>query len=74
MNYNKELIENPNKAFEIGFKLSSELKNNVSYYMFMGATDKELQFKHINTRQYLKIAYKPNSDTLHNIVRSLTLD
>ena len=74
MNYNTELMENPDKAFEIGFKLSSELKNNVSYYMFMGATDKELQFKHINTRQYLKIAYKPNSDTLHNIVRSLTLD
>jgi len=74
MNYNKELMENPNKAFEIGFKLSPELKNNVSYYMFMGATDKELQFKHINTRQYLKIAYRPNSDTLHNIVRSLTLD
>ena len=74
MNYNKELMENPNKAFEIGFKLSPELKNNVSYYMFMGATDKELQFKHINTRKYLKIAYKPNSDTLHNIVRSLTLD
>ena len=57
MNYNKELMENPNKAFEIGFKLSPELKNNVSYYMFMGATDKELQFKHINARQYLKIAY-----------------
>ena len=57
MNYNKELMENPNKAFEIGFKLSPELKNNVSYYMFMGATDKELQFKHINTRKYLKIAY-----------------
>ena len=74
MNYNKELMQNPNKAFEIGFKLSPELKNNVSYYMFMGATNKELQFKHINTRQYLKIAYKPNSDTLHNIVRSLTLD
>ena len=74
MNYNTELMQNPDKAFEIGFKLSSELKNNVSYYMFMGATDKELQFKHINTRQYLKIAYKPNSDTLHNIVRSLTLD
>ena len=74
MNYNKELMQNPDKAFEIGFKLSPELKNNVSYYMFMGATDKELQFKHINTRQYLKIAYKPNSDTLHNIVRSLTLD
>ena len=50
-------MQNPNKAFEIGFKLSPELKNNVSYYMFMGATDKELQFKHINTRQYLKIAY-----------------
>mgnify|MGYP003143074588 FL=1 len=74
MNYNKELMQNPNKAFEIGFKLSPELKNNVSYYMFMGATDKELQFKHINTRQYLKIAYTPSSDTLHNIVRSLTLD
>ena len=74
MNYNTELMQNPNKAFEIGFKLSSELKNNVSYYMFMSATDKELQFKHINTRQYLKIAYKPKSDTLHNIVRSLTLD
>tara|TARA_R100001015_G_scaffold16134_1_gene8060 strand:+ start:57 stop:233 length:177 start_codon:yes stop_codon:yes gene_type:complete len=57
MNYNAELMENPDKAFEIGFKLLPELKNNVSYYMFMGATDKELQFKHINTRQYLKIAY-----------------
>ena len=57
MNYNKELMRNPNKAFEIGFKLSPELKNNFSYYMFMGATDKELQFKHINTRQDLKIAY-----------------
>mgnify|MGYP003112114814 FL=1 len=57
MNYNKELMQNPDKAFEIGFKLSPELKNNVSYYMFMGATDKELHFKHINTRKYLKIAY-----------------
>ena len=57
MNYNTELMQNPDKAFEIGFKLSPELKNNVSYYMFMGATDKELQFKHINTRQYLKIDY-----------------
>ena len=56
-NINNELMQNPNKAFEIGFKLSNELKNNVRYYMFMGATTSELQFKHINTRKYLKIAY-----------------
>jgi hypothetical protein len=57
MTINHELMQNPNKAFEIGFKLSNELKNNVRYYMFMGATASELQIKHINTRKYLKIAY-----------------
>tara|TARA_R100000742_G_C4185878_1_gene19509 strand:- start:171 stop:344 length:174 start_codon:yes stop_codon:yes gene_type:complete len=57
MTINHELMQNPNKAFEIGFKLSNELKNNVRYYMFMGATASELQFKHVNTRKYLKIAY-----------------
>ena len=57
MNYNTELMQNPNKAFEIGFKLSSELKNNVDDYRFIWATTSELQFKHVITRDTLKIAY-----------------
>tara|TARA_R100000353_G_scaffold78706_1_gene59326 strand:+ start:80 stop:307 length:228 start_codon:yes stop_codon:yes gene_type:complete len=46
MNYNTELMQNPNKAFEIGFKLSPELKNNVDDFMFMYAT---------KSNKYLKI-------------------
>ena len=57
MNVNSELMQNPDKAFELGFKLSAELKNNVDNYMFIWATTSELQFKHIITRDTLKIAY-----------------
>ena len=54
---NSELMSNPVKAYEIGFKLSTELKNNVDNYMFIWATASELQFKHVITRNTLKIAY-----------------
>ena len=54
---NSELMSNPVKAYEIGFKLSTELKNNVDNYMFIWATASELQFKHVITRDTLKIAY-----------------
>ena len=57
MNINSELMQNPNKAFELGFKLSTELKNNVDDYRFIWATTSELQFKHVITRNTLKIAY-----------------
>ena len=57
LNVNSELMQNPNKAFEIGFKLSTELKNNVDNYRFIWATPSELQFKHQITRATLKIAY-----------------
>ena len=57
MNINSELMQNPNKAFELGFKLSTELKNNVDNYRFIWATANELQFKHVITRDTLKIAY-----------------
>ena len=57
LNVNSELMQNPNKAFELGFKLSTELKNNVDDYRFIWATASELQFKHIITRDTLKIAY-----------------
>ena len=56
-NINNELMQNPNKAYEIGFKLSTELKNNVDRYRFIWATTNELQFKDVITRQTLKIAY-----------------
>ncbi len=54
---NSELMSNPVKAYEIGFKLSTELKNNVDDYRFIWATASELQFKHVITRDTLKIAY-----------------
>tara|TARA_R110002012_G_scaffold48661_1_gene126414 strand:- start:79 stop:261 length:183 start_codon:yes stop_codon:yes gene_type:complete len=59
MNYdvNVKLMENPKKAFELGLKLSTELKNNVDRYRFIWATTNELQFKDVITRQTLKIAY-----------------
>jgi hypothetical protein len=57
LNVNSELMQNPNKAFELGFKLSTELKNNVDNYRFIWATSNELQFKHVITRDTLKIAY-----------------
>ena len=54
---NSELMSDPIKAYEIGFKLSTELKNNVDDYRFVWATASELQFKNIYTRDTLKIAY-----------------
>ena len=57
MDINSELMQNPDKAFELGFKLSTELKNNVDNYRFIWATAGELQFKHVITRDTLKIAY-----------------
>ena len=54
---NSELMSNPVKAYEIGFKLSTELKNNVDDYRFIWATASELQFKHVITRDTHKIAY-----------------
>jgi len=54
---NIKLMENPNKAYEIGFKSSTELRNNVDKYMFILATSNQLQFKNIATREYLKINY-----------------
>ena len=53
---NSELMSNPVKAYEIGFKLSTELKNNVDDYRFIWPAS-ELQFKHVITRDTLKIAY-----------------
>ena len=57
LNVNSKLMQDPNKAFELGFKLSTELKNNVDNYRFIWATASELQFKHVITRDTLKIAY-----------------
>ena len=57
MNYNKELMQNPNKAWELGLSLSNQLKNNIDDYRFIWATSNELQFKHVITRNTLKIAY-----------------
>ena len=54
---NSELMQNPNKAWEIGLNLSSQLKNNIDDYRFIWATASELQFKHVITRSTLKIAY-----------------
>ena len=54
---NPELMQNPNKAWEIGLNLSSQLKNNIDDYRFIWAAASELQFKHVITRDTLKIAY-----------------
>jgi len=54
---NSELMQNPDKAWEIGLNLSTELKNNVDNYRFIWATASELQFKHVITRNTLRIAY-----------------
>ena len=54
---NSELMQNPNKAWEIGLNLSNQLKNNIDDYRFIWATASELQFKHVITRNTLKIAY-----------------
>ena len=54
---NPELMQNPNKAWEIGLNLSNQLKNNIDDYRFIWATASELQFKHVITRATLKIAY-----------------
>ena len=54
---NPELMQNPNKAWDMGLNLSTELKNNVDDYRFIWATASELQFKHQITRDTLKIAY-----------------
>ena len=54
---NSELMQNPNKAWKLGLNLSAELKNNVDDYRFIWATASELQFKHVITRDTLKIAY-----------------
>ena len=56
-NVNPELMQNPNKAWDMGINLSTELKNNVDNYRFIWATVSELQFKHEITRDTLKIAY-----------------
>ena len=56
-NVNPELMQNPNKAWDMGITLSTELKNNVDNYRFIWATASELQFKHVITRDTLKIAY-----------------
>ena len=57
MNYNTELMQDPNKAWELGLSLSNQLKNNIDDYRFIWATSNELQFKHVITRNTLKIAY-----------------
>ena len=54
---NVKLMQNPNKAWEIGLNLSNQLKNNIDDYRFIWATTSELQFKHVITRNTLKIAY-----------------
>jgi len=54
---NVKLMQNPNKAWEIGLNLSNQLKNNIDDYRFIWATSNELQFKHVITRDTLKIAY-----------------
>ena len=54
---NVKLMQNPNKAWEIGLNLSNQLKNNIDDYRFIWATTSELQFKHVITRATLKIAY-----------------
>tara|TARA_R100000781_G_scaffold19901_1_gene15163 strand:- start:270 stop:455 length:186 start_codon:yes stop_codon:yes gene_type:complete len=54
---NVKLMQNPNKAWDMGLNLSTELKNNVDDYRFIWATASELQFKHVITRDTLKIAY-----------------
>ena len=56
-NVNSELMQNPNKAWELGLNLSNQLKNNIDDYRFIWATASELQFKHVITRATLKIAY-----------------
>ena len=56
-NVNPELMQNPNKAWDMGVNLSTELKNNIDDYRFIWATTSELQFKHVITRATLKIAY-----------------
>ena len=57
LNVNSELMQNSNKAWKLGLNLSTELKNNVDDYRFIWATESELQFKHVITRNTLKIAY-----------------
>ena len=57
-NVNSELMQNPNKAWELGLNLSNQLKNNIDDYRFIWATTSALQFKHVITRATLKIAYR----------------
>ena len=54
---NSDLMQNPNKAWKLGLSLSNQLKNNIDDYRFIWATSNELQFKHVITRNTLKIAY-----------------
>ena len=54
---NSDLMQNPNKAWKLGLSLSNQLKNNIDDYRFIWATSNELQFKHVITRDTLKIAY-----------------
>ena len=64
MELNQQLMNNPDKAFEIAKGLNKRIKNNINDYMFLYATPTKkdvysgwLVFKHINTRQSLHIAY-----------------
>ena len=39
-NVNPELMQNPNKAWELGLNLSNQLKNNIDDYRFIWATSR----------------------------------
>ena len=64
MELNQQLMNNPDKAFEIAKGLNKRIRNNIDNYMFLYATPTQkdvysgwLVFKDINTRQSLHIAY-----------------
>ena len=64
MELNQQLMNNPDKAFEIAKGLNKRIRDNINDYMFLYATPTKkdvysgwLVFKHINTRQSLHVAY-----------------
>ena len=67
-NINNELMQNPDKAFELAFFINPKFKKVVNDYQFVWATSNELQFKNIYNRQTLHVPY--DSDLLKWIAQA----
>ena len=67
-NINSQLMENPDRAFELAFFINPKFKDVVDHYQFVWATSNELQFKNIYNRQTLHVPY--DSDLLKWIAQA----